>query len=363
MKIGILTFWGVPNYGAFAQAYALNKLLKRLFANSDIKHLAYLHPRHQNLYFRKKKPKITSYKSLLSPYYYMNLLIYYIWPRNKYPSFAKDWNSIEHVDLKNESELENYDCDVIITGSDAIWEYSIAEFGDDIHLIGNRLNCKKMISYAASFGNMNLEDDFKPFIRDGLEKYTEISVRDEVSKKIVKKLLQKDKAVLVLDPTLVWDFKNDENIPESPYSKYILVYGDDFPSELIKKVKSYAEKEKLTIVGAGIAPQWCDVRLNDIGPTAWIGLFKKADFVVTCTFHGLMFSINYEKKVIFNQVDYVKNRSTTLLEKLGLFDLYKKGPDFESVLNYNWDYRQINSKLKEMRLESLKFISGLSEYE
>ena len=363
MKIGILTFWGVPNYGAFAQAYALNKLLKRIYANADVKHLAYLHPSHQNLYFRKKKPVITSFKSLISPYYYKNLLSYHINPCVKFPSFTKDWNSIEHVVLKNENELENYYCDVIITGSDAIWEYSVAEFGDDVHLIGNSLNCKKLISYAASFGDTNLEDDFKPFVREGLEKYSAISVRDESSKNIVKRMLQKDKAVFVLDPTLVWNFKADESIPKSPYSRYILVYGDTFPDELIKKVKLFAKKEKLAIVGAGIAPKWCDVRLIDIGPMAWIGLFKKADFVVTCTFHGLMFSINYEKKVIFNQVDYVKNRSTALLKELGLLRLYENGVDLDSVLNYNWDYGRINSKLEIMRFESLKFIGGLDENE
>lgn len=363
MKIGILTFWGVPNYGAFAQAYALNKLLKQLYAKADVKHLAYLHPCHQNLYFRKKKPVVTSYKSLLSPYYYINLLVYYTRPRNKYPSFVKDWKSIEHVNLKSEIELENYDCDVIITGSDAIWEYSIAEFGDDVHLIGNRLKGKKIVSYAASFGNMNPEDYFKPFIKEGLEKYSAISVRDETSQIIVKKILQKDKAVFVLDPTLVWNFKADENIPESPYSKYILVYGNDFPNELVKKVKTYAMKEDLTIVGAGIAPQWCDVRLTDIGPKAWIGLFKKANFVVTCTFHGLMFSINYEKKVLFNQVEYVKNRSTALLDKIGLLNLYENGADLDTVLNYNWDYGQINSKLEKLRSESLKFIGEQCENE
>lgn len=359
MRIGILTFWGVPNYGAFAQAYALNKLLRRIYANADVKHLAYLHPSHQNLYFRRKKPIITSYKSVISPYYYKNLLLYHIKPRIEYPSFVNDWNSIEHVNLKNENELENYYCDVIITGSDAIWEYSVAEFGDDAHLIGNHLNCKKLISYAASFGDMNLEDDFKPFVKEGLEKYSAISVRDESSKNIVNRMLQKEKAVFVLDPTLVWNFKADEEIPESPYSKYILVYGNSFPDKLIKRVKSFAKKERLAIVGAGIAPKWCDIRLTDIGPMAWIGLFKKADFVVTCTFHGLMFSINYEKKVIFNQVDYVKNRSTALLEKLGLYYLYKNGADFDSILNYNWDYKQINSKLEKLRSESLKFIDGL----
>ena len=88
-------------------------------------------------------------------------------------------------------------------------------------------------------------------------------------------------------------------------------------------------------------------------------MFRDAEFVVTCTFHGLMFSINFEKKIVFNQVAYVENRSTTLLQELGLYDLYKSGTNLDSALNFNWDYEEINRRLFEMRKESLTFIRGI----
>jgi len=46
--------------------------------------------------------------------------------------------------------LEETQWDIVITGSDAIWEYSIKEFGDGVHLIGNKIKCNKLVSYAAS---------------------------------------------------------------------------------------------------------------------------------------------------------------------------------------------------------------------
>lgn len=360
-KIGILTFWKVPNYGAFAQAYALNNVLKKVYDEVEVVHLGYLHHKHRDLYYKKRKPTFSSLKCLVSPFYYIELIRYYCGSEIKRPSFEKDWESINHIILRDEYELERYHCDVIVTGSDAIWEYSIPEFGDDIHLIGNNLNCDKLVSYAASFGDMNPDDEFKPFVKTGLEKYDMISVRDENSKKIVRNILEKDVAKLVLDPTLLWDFKNDERIPKSIYNKYILVYGNDFQQDLINDVINYARKFNLTIIGAGIAPEWCDVRLADIGPLNWIGLFKKATFVVTCTFHGLMFGINFEKKVVFNQVEYVKNRSMTLLKNLGLYELFSNGTELNSVLDYEWDYKKINKNLGLMRMESIEFISEIYE--
>lgn len=360
-KIGILTFWSVPNYGAFAQAYALNKVLKSIYKDSEVKHIAYLHPSHRNLYFKKRKPILGSLKHLLNPRFYLEWLRFIFNSEIRYPAFSKDWDSIDNDLIKNAKALESSFYDIIVTGSDAIWEYSVSEFGDDIHLVGNNLCCNKLVSYAASFGDMNIDDEFKNFVAEGLNKYDQISVRDHNSKVIVNKLTRREDVQIVLDPTLVWNFKLDKDIPESKYEKYILVYGNDFSEKLISDVKKFAQENCLTIIGAGIAPKWCDIRLTDIGPMEWIGLFKKAEFTVTCTFHGLMFSINFEKKVVFNQVEYVKNRSTTLLQALGLYDLYKEGPDLYKVLEYPWDYKKINDKLEAIREGSLRFARGIND--
>ncbi len=361
-RIGILTFWGVPNYGAFAQAYALNRIVTRMCTEEDVKHIAYLHPMHVSLYFKKKRPRIEPWWRIFTPSFYIELSKYMTNPNIEYPQFQKDWDSISNTLVNNEKELEETHWDMIITGSDAIWEYSVSEFGDDIHLIGNRLNCTKLISYAASFGDMNPEDTFKPFVKEGLMNYNDISVRDTTSAQIVQNITGITKVPVVLDPTLLHDFKNDMNIPIPDYEDYILVYGNDFEDSLIKEVREYAEANKLKVIGAGIAPVWCDIRLVDISPKEWIGMFKNAKFTVTCTFHGLMFSINYEKKVIFNQVTYVKNRSTYLLERLGLYELFRDDVSVKKVLNYEWDYNLINRCLDDMRRDSMEFlVKGLQD--
>lgn len=362
--IGILTFWSVPNYGAFAQAYALNQLIAKMKPSCHVEHIGYLHPKHQDLYFpiiKREKPPFLRWWDIINPYYYQRVFQYAVdslkKERYESPHFKKDWTSIPHIDIRSSKELELRKWDTIITGSDCIWEYSIKDFGDDVHLIGNRLRCRKLIAYAASFGDMNPDDVFPHFVKNGLLRYDYISVRDQTSLDIIQSQGVRRKDIpIVLDPTLLYDFKSDVNIPKSKLTDYILVYGYQFFDDTEQQVKEYAKKNNLTVLGAGLAPDWCDIVLKDISPLEWIGLFNDADFVVTSTFHGLMFSIKYEKRIMFNQVGYVKNRSSWLLEQLGIAELYRSGNNLEYILNYDWDYAAINLKLEELSGPSLAYL-------
>ena len=162
-KIGILTYWGVPNYGAWVQAYALNNIVRSLVEKEDeVYHIAYLNQIHWNSYYKKDI--------------------------QLYNAFSYSWDEIIHSKEISEQGLENEKYDVLITGSDSIWEFSHSDMGNDIHLIGNNLNAKKIVSYAASFGETNRED-LLSWAEEGLKKYSEIMVRDKHSKQIVDDIL------------------------------------------------------------------------------------------------------------------------------------------------------------------------------
>lgn len=345
--VGILTFWGVPNYGAFAQAYALQRCISEIKSDENVVDIAYLHPEHQKIYFYRKKPALVD-KSLKGFFNYLKETVAYcLKKRIEYPEFDKAWKSIPHIEYKNVRDLENASWTNVILGSDSIWEYSVHEFGDDEHLIGNRLNSPKIVSYAASFGDMTSSDQFPQFVVDGLNKLSYISVRDNSSFEIVKKLTGRE-ADIVLDPTFLWKFDEDSNIVLPDESRYILVYGKVFPENLVKEVKDIARREELRIVGAGLYPDWVDEGLGNICPFEWIGRFAKATFVVTCTFHGLMFSIHFKRKSIFNQVEYVKNRSEWLIEQLELNNIYSDKRSAEEILLQEWNYDDITSKADKL---------------
>lgn len=366
-RIGILTFWGVPNYGAFAQAYALNKLVSGLMPTADVAHIAYLHPKHIRLYKLKKRkyPSYAKWWYCFNPLYYLRILKCFISNHSlkRIPYFDNYWKLIPHVKVKNEKKLEKIRFQTIITGSDCIWEYSIDSFGDDAHLIGNNLNCENLVAYAPSFGDMNTFDTFPSFVSKGLNKYSYLSSRDTTTKDIINMFVNGVNVPMVLDPTLLYDFKKDIAIPSIEASNYILVYGKKFKESDIADIKRYAKDNKLGIIGAGFSPTWVDENKKTINPLEWISMFKNATLVVTCTFHGLMFAINFGKRVFFNQVDYVKNRSSFLLKELGLLDLFKGDCSLSTILSYDWNYDRINSKLASLRKESLRFLEDSLKYD
>jgi hypothetical protein len=352
--IGIYTFWNVPNYGAFSQAYALNNVVRNIENSEEVYHIGYLHPAHHDLYYVRKKPVANSFVSYLNPKFYKKMIEAILCPEVKYTKLQTAWNEIPHINFENKDKLESKRWDSVILGSDCIWEYSVGEFGDDIHLIGNNLNSDNILSYAASFGNMNVGDNFREFVADGLKKLNFISVRDKTTYDIVKNLSGRESEI-VLDPTFLWDFKNDEKIIKPIHDNYILVYGGNFDKKIVEQIKDYAKKNNLTIIGAGSCPKWCDIKKYGISPFEWLGYFKYANCVATCMFHGLMFSINFNKKVYFNQVEYVKNRSQWLLEVTGL-EKFNKQKSVEYVFDSNWDYEDIENKLSTYKIKSLNYL-------
>ena len=356
--IGILTFWGVYNYGAFCQAYALNKAITSIKPGEEVNHIAYLHEKHEDLYFRRHEPEYKGVRSWISPNYYKAKILYKIAPQLKNKRFEQCWNSIPHKSFSSVQEMENYQIDVLVLGSDAIWEFSTRDFGDDIHLLGINMNAKKKVAYGPSFGDMNLEYFFPEYIPKGLNTLDYISVRDKTSAEIVTKYTG-NRPEIVLDPTFLWDFKQDVNIPEVKQKNYILVYGCNFEDDFISEIKMYARNNNLKIIGVGMAPKWCDKVLDDLSPLEWIGYFKSADLVVTCTFHGLMFAIHYEKKFIFNQIEHVKNRSQYLLELAGLDEVYRHGPSVERLLDFDWDYDGINARIMPIRNKSMEILKEM----
>ena len=358
-SVNILTFWGVPNYGAWAQAYALRNVISEIHPEYNVRQIAFLHPEHRKLYFEKRFPKPASITTFIHPGYYRRLYEYFFKDPSKYPFFEQAWNSIPHIDISDIEQLERIECDVLVTGSDVIWQFGHNQFGDDEHLIGNNMKYNKLVAYACSFGDVNPDDNLPSFVEKGLLKYDSISVRDLNSRIIVEKYITNKEIPIVLDPTLMYDFRNDKSIGDGRNDRYILVYGSSIPLNIVLEIKKYAIKNKCRIIGAGRtkAPTWCDERLVDIDPRGWIALFKDAEFVVTSTFHGLMFSLIYEKKFLFYQEEYVKNRSQWILEKIGISDLFNINDlSLERVIAFDWKYSEYRKVLEGIRKESLEYL-------
>ena len=216
-------------------------------------------------------------------------------------------------------------------------------------------------SYAASFGTISANAELPQYVKDALINMTAISVRDEKSANLVKNVTG-IKPQVVLDPTWLWNFNDDENIIKPNEENYILVYGQDFTTDFIKNLRKYADEYKIKIIALDCNDDhydWCDkmISQSDLSPFQWIGYFKYASKIATSTFHGITFSLIFNKNFAFCKTDFIMAKVDKFLKELSLFDLFNKDQnDVYTMLNNDFNYSYINEVIKKKKNESLDFL-------
>ena len=303
----IVTWYKVYNYGAFLQAYGMQEILQDMgydvyFYNYERKYLRY------NKYNLHRKP----FKTICRKIYKKS---------NNNLSYYCEKKSIFDAEIKDIFKIANRheEFDLCVIGSDEIFNI---EDGYNEFQFHPKIKAKKIISYAASFGETSL--DMIQFYKLGqtitgyLSKFEKISVRDINSYKIVKNLTDID-ASINIDPVLLYGFKDEiMRLNRNIVDNYILFYGYDthiVQRDLISEIKKYAKESNLKIISVGYYHSWCDVNLN-CSPFDFISLIRYANFVITTTFHGSVFAILFNKKFCVIQ----QNNSNKVLYLLKQFN-------------------------------------------
>lgn len=374
-KLGIITILKVNNYGAELQAYATQKVLQLMGYDAEIiDYLFYKNPRHKRTQMSKPTARMSLRKHLQE-------LLYPIvaqWKARNYRELQRvrdakferfhDENTKQSVcyDTIDKLKSAKLDYDVLMTGSDQVWNpgiYSsldpyLLRFGDD---------SLRRIAYAASFGVSQLPDDVRNYYREALMRYSAIGVREDNAVNLVKNLSGKD-AKLVLDPTLLLDkeqwmkvAKPVEGLPDKPY---VLIYElSDIP--FIKQVAMYiAEKTGLPIVRIckNASPEDKEEEILNIinaGPAEFLYLFNKAGYVVTNSFHGTAFSINFGKQ-FYTVIPLGKSnnsRQKSILKLMGCEErMLTEGGEMPAMEKLDTD--RINEKLRVQRQNSMDFLKN-----
>ena len=356
--IGILTFWNVPNYGTFAQAYALQKVLEKLLPGRNILQIAYLNKKHYDSYY--------SFLPRCAPWHkrFFSDLIKRTNPLSKYNKrrqmFLKSYSLIPHTERMIKGDFSSVSFNRVVLGSDIVWDYSFKIFDKDPFLFGIGINSNEMISYAASFGTIKCGSKLPGYVKTGLQRMDKISVRDKNSAAIVKAAVGTE-PTQVLDPTWLWDFNNDSNIIKPKYQNYMIVYGQDFSFEQIQGIIEYAKANKLMLICLDCNDDnysWCDLTIKqyELSPFAWIGFFKYAQTIATTTFHGLTFSLIFNKRFAFCKTKFIMDKAGDFLKEIGLFDLFNSECSISDMINWDWDYECINKIINEKREKSFAFL-------
>ena len=271
--------------------------------------------------------------------------------------------------------LEPYCFDAYIVGSDQVWRpiysYGISNYFLDF-TVGKDV---KRIAYSASFGTDQWEftTEQTAVCSELAKQFDAISVREDSGVGLCRKYLNID-AVQMPDPTLLLD-KNDyleiikNDCPENSHSGGIFTYildDSEIKRSIVQKVSS-----KLKLNSFSVMPQ---AQFKNVGrkgiekciypPVAeWLQGFADADFVVTDSFHGTVFSIIFNKPFIsIANGKRGTSRFTSLLKTFGLEDrLIYWDKDLKDCLLSDIDFAGINTVHKKKREEALKFLTNSLE--
>jgi hypothetical protein len=344
--IGILTFHDGINHGGYLQVYSLVNYIKGSGFNVEV--INYKNKRHWfNEYLCVLRTK--------SPYLFVMMfkkIIVFKKSQSLLPfgSFTFDAHKID---------CEKYD--IVIVGSDEIWNYQQPIVGFDLTYFGKNIKAKRLISYAASFGAVNEEHGNIPSeISLLLNKFDGISVRDSNSLSIVEKNGRSD-AELVVDPVFLIDLPiNNARLDEK---EFILIYAAGLSVDLQEEIRSYAKKMGKELISVGYMNRWCDKNIIAIDPFTWLAYFKKASYVITSMFHGTMISIKYGKQFCTLVDPYRVNKFIGIMEKLGLNNRIKgEGISVEKIFDSKIDYLQVNKLLDIITEESKNYLQQALYY-
>lgn len=338
MKIGIITICKVNNYGAELQAFATQKKLEQMGFKAEI--IDYIY--YKNWRF-KDTPKSAPFIALnlkgktmyWIKYRFINRLVEIVLPTISSSNRKRRKNYLDFFKLEKFSpsyysmdELyANYPkYDVYVVGSDQVWNPSASSSIEPYFLTFSPKGSKK-ISYASSFGVSEINPALQNRYRELLNNIDFISVREKSGVDLVRQLTGKV-AKHVVDPTLL--LNKEQWSPfmksiESIASKYILIY-ELLPSEhLVRLARKFADKLQIPIYclckrGYAITHHQGTSNLVEAGPSEFIWLIAHATYVITNSFHGTAFSVNFGTPFysVLNKQRKNNSRITSLLSSIGL---------------------------------------------
>lgn len=358
MKRGILTFHNVYNYGAILQAYALQRKLKEVTGES-VEIIDYT-----NDFLRSKSPRnILQVKNLKDKVKYLIMRSDNKRIRKKFKAFFEEYMTFSKktYDRQNIKEA-NTEYDSFIVGSDQVWNDRLNGY-DSTFFLDFVNNEKKKNSYAASFGFNSVTAEYKNEYSTFLDRFDNISVREENGINLIMEMINRD-ANLVLDPTFLltkmeWEeIAKDLKIKE----KYILVYIVTLTPNLLKYAQELAKKEGYKIIC--IHRSYKNYRgvknIKDASIEEFLGYLKNAEYVFTTSYHGLILSLNFNKKVYFELAKSKQNYNSRLQTVINMFNIQDLEVQENSILeNKKIDYQNINKILEEKRKSSIEFLKKL----
>lgn len=366
-KVGIITFNHSHNLGGNLQAYATQKIIEKLGYNAEI-----IDYRIENEEAKEIKSKTDLLKKIFfqekTRTYFIRRILFnnkFEEKNNLFQRFRDEYFNLSKKVYRFESELINSppQYDIYLCGSDQIWNPTNYIYTNAFFLNFVPEN-KRKIAYASSIGVTYIPLERRNTMKKLISNIDYLSCREETGCKLIKELTGKD-CLNVVDPTLLFNasewFEEETKIPLIE-GEYILCYCLSNEGYFTKKVLEFSKECKIVVIN----PMKGDmskrlVNKYDVGPIEFVNLVKYSKGIITDSFHGMIFAINFNKPFYIGMKKELKeaNDNSRKEDVLNKFKLLNRKLDESSKLDdlfYQVDYKETNKILDKFREISMSYL-------
>lgn len=380
-KIGLAVCYDTKNFGSQLQVLATIKKIESLGYGTEIirykkkmtpAFVMQTIPRLFNVSFIKAKLRAKKRRTTIQQYPEIakNVSV-----RNKrFDQFVqKYFTNLSGVysGWENLVKESNQAYDAFLCGSDQLWLPN--NLGSHFYTLEFAADDKKKISYATSFGVSSIPKRQSKGTARFLERFQFLSTRELAGQKIIEDLTGKTASV-VCDPTLLFDAEEWMNIiPDRTVlpEKYVFCYFLGTNEEHRKAANLFREQTGYKLVTCPFLDNFVetdrtfgDYQMFDMDAADFVNLIRHAEYILTDSFHGSVFSIlNHKKFMTFNRFAAGTNsrnsRIDSLCTLLGLSERRYAGnvSDVENEI----DYSGVEERLSQLRKESVSFMKEALE--
>lgn len=371
-RVGIITMHRVVNFGSALQVYGLYEAIKNLGYHPEV--IDYVFP---NSFQKERKSSKSLFSRIFNKHIIKNIFFKIlrdytnIWSiqKKRFDEFLNEYVKLSKMYHDRNEILEGPPkYDIVVTGSDQVWNPKHT-LGDPTFFCDFADGTPK-ISYASSFACSELDNIYKESYANLLEQYKFISTREKNGQNIISSIIRK-RAEIVCDPAMLIEKDMCLRLAEKSKIKidypYILAYILDYninPHPAIENViEKLSKKTGLRVIYLECGGVQGNVfhgnkMIFDAGPLEFLWLVSNAQYIVTSSFHGVVFSITLEKDFYaITDTSVSDDRLSSLCVRLGIENRLvinqDKKIDLDEIPIY-WDV--INKEVESFKKESYDYL-------
>lgn len=363
MNIKVITRHAPSNYGSLLQAMATIKVIEGLGHQCEI------------IDYRKKnemgiKGILTSLEnkpSWKNSWIKKCLYIALRYPEEKMASLRFEKMRSKYLKMTprcyNLNDLKKLKADIFLTGSDQVWAPLLDNHIDKAYFLSFASSSSRKISYAASFGRTDFTEVIINEYKEMLTQYDAITVREDSAVKLLHNWNIACKGQ-VLDPTLLLDSQQwSKYIEKDIEGEYVLIYEIHNNPNLDDYAKRFAKHVGLPLIR--VTPSLHQISRGGkmifcpkLG--TFLSYIKNARYIITDSFHGTAFAINFNKDFIeILPNNQTGSRNQSILRLTGLENrIIINYTDF-SLIKEHINYEKVNDIINVEREKSLKILSQM----